>query len=81
MPYMKKLLFALAIVLSCFASSCKGDKSKEANSADSGQTHVNSAQPGDSSKYPVSPVETGGQDTSSSAVDPAKPADTVKTKP
>ncbi|RFZ82749.1 hypothetical protein DYU05_11285 [Mucilaginibacter terrenus] len=75
---MKKLLFALAILLSCYASSCKGDKSKDADSADSGQTHVNSAQPADSSKYPVSPVETGGQDTSSSAIDPAKPADTIK---
>ncbi|GGH10136.1 hypothetical protein [Mucilaginibacter phyllosphaerae] len=76
---MKKLIlmiFAVAIG----AGACKSKDSK-VDSADSGQVHVGGSTTADSAKYPATPVETGGQDTSADGITNTNPSkDTVSTK-
>jgi hypothetical protein len=65
---MKKQIVYLFFVAALAVISCKGTTASKGSdtSTDSGQTHVSAAGPADSNKYPASPVETGGQDTSGS---------------
>ena len=75
---MKKLLIYSCLVIAVSVTACKS-KDKKVDSADSGQVHVGGSTAADSAKYPVSPVETGGQDTSADGVTNSNPAkDTVK---
>ncbi|MFD0795340.1 hypothetical protein ACFQZX_17090 [Mucilaginibacter litoreus] len=76
---MKKYWIYLLVAISIGITSCKGNDSK-ADSADSGQVHVGGSTAADSGKYPATPVETGGQDTSADGVINNNPAkDTLKT--
>jgi hypothetical protein len=72
---MKKLSIYFIAALFITFSSCKG--TGNADKADSGQTHIGGSTPADSNKYPTSPTETGGQDTSMNGADNAA-KDTVK---
>ena len=74
---MKKLFVYLFAVIAITATSCKGTANKNADGADSGQTHVGGSVAADSNKYPASPTETGGQDTSMNNADNMA-KDTVK---
>ncbi|MBB5397275.1 MULTISPECIES: hypothetical protein [unclassified Mucilaginibacter] len=75
---MKKLVIYLFTVIAISTASCKSKDSK-VDAADSGQVHVGGSTTADSAKYPATPVETGGQDTSADGTMNTNPAkDTVK---
>jgi hypothetical protein len=66
---MKRLFIYLFAVIAISTVSCKGTANKNSDGADSGQTHVSGSVAADSNKYPASPTETGGQDTSMNGAD------------
>lgn len=75
---MKKLILYAFVVVTIFATACKS-KDAKIDSADSGQVHVGGSTTADSAKYPATPVETGGQDTSADGTTNTNPSkDTVK---
>ncbi|WP_454804597.1 hypothetical protein [Mucilaginibacter phyllosphaerae] len=81
---MKKLFVYLFAVIAIMASACKGNTSSKTNdsAADSGQTHVGNSSPADSAKYPTSPTETGGKDSSGNGSGTTNaPKDTLKSNP
>jgi hypothetical protein len=79
---MKKLFVYLFILMAISVVSCKGNKSGNDTSADSGQTHVGNEAPADSNKYQTTPTETGGKDTSGNGSGNTNaPKDTSKTNP
>jgi PBP1b-binding outer membrane lipoprotein LpoB len=78
---MKKLILYTFTAAAIFAVSCKS-KSDKVDSADSGQVHVGGSTATDSAKYPATPVETGGQDTSADGTSNTNPSkDTLKKNP
>jgi hypothetical protein len=78
---MKKILIGICALFAICLSACKSKDSK-VDSADSGQIHVGGSTAADSAKYPATPVETGGQDTSADGVTNTNTSkDTVKNNP
>ena len=78
---MKKFLIGICAIAATYISACKSKDSK-IDSADSGQVHVGGSTAADSAKYPATPVETGGQDTSADGTTNTNPSkDTVKNNP
>ncbi|MFD0766434.1 hypothetical protein ACFQZI_16345 [Mucilaginibacter lutimaris] len=82
---MKKLFIYLSVTIAICMVSCKGSSTNnnaDSSKTDSGQAHVGGSTAADSSKLPVTPVETGGQDTSADGTTNTNPAkDTVNTRP
>ena len=78
---MKKLSIYLFAIIIIGITSCKGkttDNTSDSTSTNTGQAHVGGSTAADSAKLPVSPVETGGQDTSADGTMNTNPAkDTV----
>ncbi|MES2267723.1 MAG: hypothetical protein V4520_13250 [Bacteroidota bacterium] len=82
---MKKLLIYLSATAIIAVTSCKGKiagNSVDSTVADSGQAHVGNEAPADSNKYPTTPTETGGKDSSGNGSGTTNaPKDTLKTNP
>jgi hypothetical protein len=81
---MKKLLVYLLVLMTIYVASCKGKTVTNGSdtAADSGQTHVGNEAPADSNKYPTTPTETGGKDSSGNGSGNTNaPKDTLKTNP
>jgi hypothetical protein len=82
---MKKLMIYLFALVAITTASCKGgaaNKTNDSTATDSGQTHVGNQNPADSNKYPASPTETGGKDTSGNGAGTTNaPKDTLKKNP
>lgn len=81
---MKKLFVYLFAAAAFSFSACKGNSASSGSdtSADSGQTHVGNQAPADSNKYPTTPTETGGKDSSGNGSGSTNaPKDTLKTNP
>ncbi|RYU89320.1 hypothetical protein EWM62_13375 [Mucilaginibacter terrigena] len=82
---MKKLFVYLFTVLAISIASCKGSStsnSTDTSAADSGQAHVGNEAPADSNKYPTTPTETGGKDSSGNGSGTTNtPKDTLKSNP
>ena len=80
---MKRLILYLAVVVAISVASCKGksvNSSGDSTATDTGQAHVGGSITPDSAKLPVSPVETGGQDTSADGTTNTNPAKDTVTK-
>ncbi|WP_147321992.1 hypothetical protein [Mucilaginibacter conchicola] len=81
---MRKLAISLALAVVTMFVACKGNTSKtetDTIAADSGQEHVGNQSPADTGKLPVTPVETGGKDsTGNGAGTTNMPKDTLKTQ-
>lgn len=79
---MKRSIIYLSTFVALAAVSCKGSSKPNDAAADSGQTHVGNESPADTAKYPTTPNETGGKDTSGNGSGTTNaPKDTLKTNP
>ena len=79
---MRKLIVYLFAIMVIAVAACKGTNNNNSGQADSGQTHVGNENQTDSAKYPATPAETGGKDTSGNgAGNTNAPKDTLKTNP
>jgi hypothetical protein len=78
---MKRLILYAISIIAISVTACKS-KDNKVDSADSGQVHVGGSTAADSSKYPTTPVETGGQDTTADGMTNTNPSkDTSKKNP
>lgn len=79
---MKKLFIYAVAVCALSIASCKGNSTQDSSATDSGQTHVGNENPTDSAKYPTTPIETGGKDSSGNGQGSSNaPKDTLNTTP
>jgi len=80
---MKKLFVCLYATIAFTVAACNGTTPITGGAQpDSGQTHVGNSGPADSNKYPVTPTETGGKDSSGNGTGTTNPIkDTLKTNP
>lgn len=78
---MKKQIIYLFLMVMLLGTACKS-KNAKVDSADSGQVHVSGSTATDSAKYPTTPVETGGQDTTADGTTNTNPSkDTLNKNP